>query len=115
MQLLYLLREQHGGILALAARAITGGENEYLVHADVKSASAKGIDQLIDEREHHAIHIRVQRTPTSAVDSLVVRVFSRCFVELRMPGQQRECVLRPGLMAQAIEAGDQPDSVAAAE
>ena len=102
-------------ILTVAPRAFVAGDQEDLVHADVEGIGREGIDQLVDQGEDHAVHVRMERAPAPAVDPLVVLGHLGRLVELRVLREQRRCVAGPRLVAQAVEHGDEPDPSLAAE
>src|SRR6185369_5869287 len=101
--------KEAGGIAAAAPRAMLGGEDENLVHADMKGIRFEGVRDLIDERKNDSVHFGVLRAPASTVNAFVIRKLSGRFIELRIMPEQFPGGLAPGLVTEAIDLRNQPD------
>lgn len=101
--------EKFRWVFASASWALVTGDKEDLVHADMKCICLEGIKQFIHQRKNDFVDLRVQWTPTSAVNSGVVKGDVGSFVKLAVFEQQRESGFAPRLMPQAVELRDKPD------
>ncbi len=108
------LCEELGGVLSFAARALVAGDQEDLVHADVKSVRLEGIDDLVQHRKDDLVHLRMLGTPTAAVDVGVVFRDLGCFIQFRILHQQWKSRLGPRLVPHTLELRNEADPVPAA-
>jgi hypothetical protein len=108
------LREHLGGVLPLRRRGGVVPDQEDLVHPHVQRVRVEGVDDLVHERVDDPVDLRVHGVPLAAVDPLVLREGAGREVELRVLREERPRLLRPRLVAEALELGDHPDALLAA-
>ena len=102
-------REEFGG-RDFAAPG-TFAQNENFIHAGVKGACAKHVDELVDQVKDKCIDAGMERAPAPAIDVLVAERNVGRLVELRMGVEELKGLPRPGLMAKAVDHRNDLDTI----
>ena len=110
MQRVYLRGVKLRRIFSVAARTFVGTQQINFIHPHMDRIGFKRPGQFVNERKNNVVQPGRLRAPFQAIKVGIGQGAPGGFTEFRVRPEQRLHAPAEGLMAQAVEFGDQPDA-----